>query len=515
MLFFLGLLFTGLRIYDDYGVHWDEYNNQSFGDRWSEYVLTVLGKGLASDVRVSIEPGHDMIHGAVFELFLKFSEKMLFVLSDSRDIILMRHLTTFLIFYVAIFFFYLLCDLYFKNWKIALLGSLFLVLHPRIFANSFYNSVDIPFLAFYIISTYTLIRYLEKKTYLRAVFCALACAILIDIRIIGAILPFSALVFLVIDIMRSRKDAAAIKKIVMSIIMYVLFLAVLIVLLWPLLWEDRFNKIYKAISHTAHYRYCFTPVSPWYYYFKWIVITTPLLYSFCFFGGVFVSIKAMFKGLIRRYDENRPMLIAVVLFFVPITLLAIFKERSYNGWRHLYFIYPVYIIFCLKGVTALYKFISVKYSGRRYKIINAILILTVGYSAVNTLFFMVKYHPHEHVYANALSGRGMALAKDRLTLDYWGLSFRKAMEYILENDKSPIIHICTSNLPAWDNVNILPREERKRLVYTENIDEADYFLGNYKSIGKYQWARGEYPDKEEYYSVKVGETKFMVVYKLK
>ena len=53
-----------------------------------------------------------------------------------------------------------LADLFF----VGRLGSLFLILSPRIFAHSFYNSKDLAFLSFFIISIYTMVRYLEEKT---------------------------------------------------------------------------------------------------------------------------------------------------------------------------------------------------------------------------------------------------------------------------------------------------------------------------------------------------------------
>jgi len=161
---------------------------------------------------------HDLVHGPIFELLLVMNEKLL-GLSDSRDIILMRHLSIFILFYFSVFIFFLLCKNAFKSWKIGLLGCLFLVLHPRIFAHSFHNSVDIAFLAFYIISTYTLIGFLRSKTYSGAFLHALACAILIDIRVAGLILPFCTCLFFGIEIFISENKKNLIKKITYFLIL--------------------------------------------------------------------------------------------------------------------------------------------------------------------------------------------------------------------------------------------------------------------------------------------------------
>jgi hypothetical protein len=38
ILFFSVYLFIGINIYDDYGVHTDEFNNQGSGERWIKYI---------------------------------------------------------------------------------------------------------------------------------------------------------------------------------------------------------------------------------------------------------------------------------------------------------------------------------------------------------------------------------------------------------------------------------------------------------------------------------------------
>ena len=109
-------------------------------------------------------------------------------------------------------------------------------------------------------------------------------------------------------------------------------------------------------------------------------------------------------------------------------------------------------------------------------------------------------------YAHNYSSRPL---EDFIDWILWGLSYREALEYILKNDKDEIIKVCASNSPGKDNIAILPPEDRKRLIYAWEPSEAKYFLSNYRCH------EGEYPYKEEFYSLKIGETKFMVVYKLR
>ena len=75
---------------------------------------------------------------------------------DTQTIYWRRHQLTFAFFAFSVFIFFLIGKKIFKDWKIGLLGSLFLIISPRIFAHSFYNPKDIPFLSAYIIAIYTL-----------------------------------------------------------------------------------------------------------------------------------------------------------------------------------------------------------------------------------------------------------------------------------------------------------------------------------------------------------------------
>ena len=513
-LVFWGIFLIGLNIFTDYGVHYDEYTNQAFGRRASQCIQDALYRdSRISELFSSPIARHDLIHGPVFELFLDFAKEKLLRLTDSRDIIFMRHLLTFLVFYLGVFFFYLLCKFHFESWKMGIMGSLFLILHPRIFSHSFYNSVDIPFLSFYILGAYTLIRYLEKKTYPRAIFHALTCAILINIRAVGAILPLLTFIFLALDTIRFRKPKEEIIKITKTIILYTLLLTGLVFLFCPLLWKNPIGNFFEILNRTARFQRGDTVLPTWNYHLKWIVFTTPLLYSFCFFIGLFLSIKDIFKGPVKFFHQNRTILIAIFLLFVPLILPHIYKTSLYDGWRHHYFIYPIFLIFSLTGVVVLFRFIKTKFHGRNYKFINTAFILIIVLSLKNTVQFMVKYHPHQYVYANILAGRDMELAKARSALDYWGLSYRKGLEYILKTDKSDKIKVCLGQGKL--NIGVLPASDRKRLISVKNMAEADYFLGNYKSLGRYRWSRGDYPNQEEYYSLKFGEVKFMVVYKIK
>jgi hypothetical protein len=246
---------------------------------------------------------------------------------------------------------------------------------------------------------------------------------------------------------------------------------------------------------------------PWHYIPVWIVITTPILYTLSFIVGLFISLKYIFKNLLSYFkSRKRYDLIILIWFFLPVSAVIVLKSSVYDAWRLMFFIYPAFLIISLKGLISLFDSIKkIKFKRRAYKILNVIIILFIAFSLVSTTQFMIKYHPFQNVYFNSLAGRDI---KNNFDLDYWGLSYRQALEYILRNDAEKTIKIYDEYQTGEVNFSILTPKERSRFEYVD-LDDAKYFLSNY-------WAhRDEYAYENEFYSINIDGVKIMVVYKLK
>ena len=509
--FFIIFLVIGLSIFKDYGVHWDEYNNQSFGRRWTNYIVNIAKTGSFSVAQPKPHGEHDFLHGPVFEIFMTLLADHLH-LKDSRDIIMMRHLAIFLLFYVGMVFFYLLCLRYFQSWRLALLGCVFLALSPRIFADAFYNSVDIAFLSLFIIAMFTLVAMLDKRTPLSAVIHAFTCAILINIRPLGLFLLIVTVFFFCLEILRAH----LIKEKISGLGVfagYFIFLCIFAVSLNPLFWTHPWynfifliNKVKYLNDHGGVYYdyrgvyylgadFSFAKL-PWHYAPVWIMVSTPLIYSALFFTGIFASIKLFFKSGAGSYLIKRNTVILLVCFFIPLIMS---KGRLYGGWRHIYFIYPLFIILAVKGFKYLWQNI-----GQAFR---CVLIAGLLFGLLDTAFFMARNHPYQNIYFNRLAGKNAGEIVSRFELDYWGLSYRRALEYILKTDKDDILQVCSSaRLPMENNKMILLPDERKRLVYVP-VEKARYLLTDNTAY------RLKYPCKE-YYMIKVEGIRIMSVYKL-
>ena len=123
--------------------------------------------------------------------------------------------------------------------------------------------------------------------------------------------------------------------------------------------------------------------------------------------------------------------------------------------------------------------------------------------------FMVRYHPYENVYFNVLAGAPPTL-RQRFELDYWGLSYKQAIDFILANDPGQGIKIFVANPPGRDYINAgLSGEQKNRLISVDDPDEANYFVSEFRGHPE------DYPYGEEYYSIMIRGTKIMVVYHLR
>ena len=180
ILFFSGYFLVGLNIYKDYGISFDEETNRLYGLTNGNYILKkTLSENsydkFFSEVTKSKFPEKiklkkptelqnffDRAYGVFFELPLATIE-VVFNVKDDRDVFLLRHLITFIFFWFSCIYFYLLLNKIFKNKIISLIGVVFLITNPRIFANSFYNSKDVVFLGIFLIANYYGYSIIEKR----------------------------------------------------------------------------------------------------------------------------------------------------------------------------------------------------------------------------------------------------------------------------------------------------------------------------------------------------------------
>ena len=100
--------------------------------------------------------------------------------------------------------------------------------------------------------------------------------------------------------------------------------------------------------------------------------------------------------------------------------------------------------------------------------------------------------------------------RQRFELDYWGLSYKQGIDFILANDPSKSIKIFVADRPGHDYINSgLTSENKARLIAVNDPADANYF------VSVFRWHPEDYQYTDEFYSVSVRGTKIMVVYRLR
>ncbi len=503
--FCLVLLVLGISIYRDFGVHWDEFHNQYYGHYWGRYVERALGLTWDDSLRVPgdvLEDGfdfreHNSTHGPFFELLLYFSERgLLPPHADVSQIIFFRHLSVFLSWYLGAVMMYFLCKRMFANSPVwGLLGSLVYVLHPRIFADAFYNSVDTPFMVVYLASTLTLLRLLERGEVKSAALHGFVLGLLVDIRVSGLFMVALTYGALGMQAALRWRDRAAFARawLAPAAALSAVFAATVFAF-WPFLWADPIGHLISALraSRGRH----LGPPSPPSYTFFWIAATTPVTYLVFALVGLFVI------GTSRRSEA----VLVLLTFMIPTALTCVARPYLFNSWRHHYFLWPSLVLLCLFGLQGLVRWASTFAPQTIGRITTIALWGALAANLATTTVFMIRMHPFQYVFTSILAGDNRRLC----CLDYWGVSALEGLKYVAAHDPSEKIEVFLA--PIHASVYLLPPKDRRRILITDHLGNARYAVTFYHESPASPFTSMADPP---IYSLSSHGTRFLGVYRLR
>ena len=488
---FLLFFFIGIYTYKDYGISVDEEFERRVGFYWLEYVLSfttfdnfynsALLK-LNEITGFTLPTAKDnKFYGVIFNLPMAFLE-VVFEINDSKEYFHLRHLFNFLLFFVSSIFFYKLLLSRFLKYNIALLGTLFFILSPRIYGDSFFNNKDIVFLSLVSIALYFCIKAIEKDNYKNLLIFSIFAAICTSSRILGIIFPISFILFYFLSFFQENKN---LKKIIFFTISYFIFL----IIFWPALWENPIENFFLAFKYFSDLQgfnikmffngeYISTNFLPYSYIFTWILITTPILYILLFLIGYYYIFKKLFIRFInikeksnypdlwRDINEKQDLFIFFILTSVIFYLIT-FNVRLYTGWRQIYFL-NVFIIYI--SVHGFYKI----HLNLKSKIKPNIQFGLIGLFLIFIVYKMIIYHPYQNLYFNSVFNKN---AHNKFEVDYWGLTGKKFLEsvLILEKNKNQIKIGVASFIPLERSLKLLSKEEREKIIIVgQDYEKADY-----------------------------------------
>jgi len=207
----------------------------------------------------------------------------------------------------------------------------------------------------------------------------------------------------------------------------------------------------------------------------------------------------LWRGKNELYD-----LIFFFSFIIPVFMVISLQSTLYDGWRHLYFIYPSLLMISLYGLN-LFKIYLFK---KKNKYFYSLIILFM----LPTLLWMVKNHPHQNTYFNLLAGKNF---NNNFEMDYWGISNKNLLEYISkrEDEQFSVSAISTTDLNL--SKQILSEKLRNKIIISDDPNNSDYIINNYRN-----WNGGIKPQNlnvptnfKVYYHIKVDNVPINTVYK--
>ena len=459
-------LFVAALTLDDYPAMWDGEHQRAIGKAALDY--------LAGDGERAFDQllnSHDRYYGAAFEAPLVLVERIL-GLDDRRDIYLSRYLLGNLFFLGGGVFCYLLVYRLFTSRALALVAMVLFLLHPRIYAHSFLNSKDVPFLAMFMVSLYLVHRAFRRDTLAAFLLCGVGVGLLINLRIMGILLLAAVLAMRALDFLTAN-HAEERRRILLTGGAFALSAILTFHASLPVLWPDPFGRFTEMVQvFGAHPRETFNLFrGQWFYsadgppfdYIPvWVGVTTPPATLLLALIG---AVTLAWRGARRPRDIPRNgsfrfgIILLLVLPIVTVAAIVILENPIFNGWRQLFFLYAPLPLLAAFGLQRLIS----PFRGRWTR--AGAYVLTGAAMAV-TIVSMARLHPFEVFHFTLLTDR---TTQEQLLSQYnlrrWKLPDLGVFGDILDKHPSGDIFL---NLQQ-DHLQLLPADDRKRLVSTDDF----------------------------------------------
>lgn len=502
ILFFAALL-LGIWGLPYHGITWDEPAQRIIGAQNYGYIF--LGEK-------ELKESFTRDYGPAFELPLHAIERYVNY-QDLRYLYWMRHFFTHLFFLLGAYFFFKIIDELYQNKTLAVVGFLFLVLMPVIYGHSFFNTKDIPFLSMFVITYYSAVKAYYQPSLKRYLVLGLCMGLLINLRIVGLMLFGCLSLFMFLEMfIKSPQRPGPVRQLGLWVV-FAVATALVLFATFPYLWWDPWGNFVTAIKNMSKFRWegetLFngrmerTVDLPQHYVPVWFGITVPIVYLLSGIVGIGWFLWSFLQKPAKLFSDGVMRFNAIFLacFITPPLAAILLKSVLLDGWRHMFFIYPS---FALLGIYGLQQIWHTKWRN------VALIVLALGFA--NSLFFMIKNAPFQHLYFNRLVSDGTPEKLRRnFEMDYWGAVYFQSLKYIIKNDASPVIKIAVAQYPGIINVDLIPMGQRRRIVIVEKREEADYFITEYRRHPE------DYPELEPYkwHSFKVDNSSVSTIFKFK
>jgi hypothetical protein len=420
-----------LLTFRDYGLSWDDYAHSEYGD----LLLQFYASGLRD--RRALSWVNLYYYGGGFDLLAAFAAKFLpFTLFETRRLI-----------GAAVGILGL-----FVTWRIGrrvggpaagLIALVLLATCPLYYGHMFMNPKDSPFAVAMAIFLLGLVRCFEeypRPSIATSALVGTGFGLAFGSRIMGAFGAIGALAALALIIALEwragglRWAGARLARFVLALVPALALAYAVMALIWPWSVSDPLNPL-RAVEYFSHFF-----EKPWHELFDGLVISVPdmprsyvptlfalklpAIFSILGFGGAAGALVAAFRHSLA-VNRRAILLLLALAALLPLAVTVALRPAMYNGIRHFVFVLPPLAV--LGGLAGI-SLVDAAARKARLAPIAAAALFIIGVAM--PVAEMVRLHPYEYTYFNGLSG-GVAGARNRYMLDYWGLSLKQASHALL------------------------------------------------------------------------------------
>lgn len=495
--FFLFLFLTGLLVSGDYGIPFDEKQEQAILNANTREVMLRFGlekyippynDGKESEYRIStsIEKDHGIAGYYPVAWYVVNRDTR-----PTKEVSLVWQTYTYCLNFLGVLAVYGIVNSLTKHRFAAAAAALMLFVSPRMFAEMHYNNKDMVCMTLVLVMLYFGVKWTLSPKYRFAVGFGIASALAVNARLVSVmvfgLVGLNYLILLFVKNKRASDEAAkaAVKKGWRSGWLAIGITAAAYFIITPAMWADPVRFTGYLIKFTFNFsrwddpilfaggifqRAAGTPL-PRSYLPVLIALTTPLWVLALSLSG---TVAAWYCAVRNRFKSEtlQTSCMVALCWVVPVLLAVIMRTHVYNGWRQFYFVFGPMVVMAgiavaaiagaLKGKTALLAAGTVALAG-------CMLFTGAG---------LIRNHPYQFGYMNVLAGKD---AGDRYELDYWHVSAGPLIRKVMENagGEKVFTSFVSQDQHALYYAKRQLTEEQKPLMTISDYDwDADYILVN-------------------------------------
>ena len=438
---------------------------------------------------------HNKFYGVAFEVLPLLVERIA-GFDDTRRIFLTRHLMTHLLFIAGGFCCYLLAYRMTGSRLLGLFAMLLFLLHPRIYAHSFFNSKDIPFLSMLMIALLTVHWAFRKGTVGAFPLCGAAVGILVNLRIMGVMLLPAVLAMRACDVYYAAGWPER-RWVIGSGAAFALAAAGIYYASLPYLWADsigRFGDLLASLSyhpaqltvyHLFQGKYVNVGEFPARYIPVWIGITTPpwaLLVVLA--GAVALTYRSVSGGVgaVLRNGGRRFELLTASCAALPIIAIISLQSVIYDDWRQLYFLWGPLCLLAALGLHQVGVVLGKALAPRPATLSRWALVGLATIAMASIVVQVIRLHPYQHLYFNSLVDRTTPeYLKTQYIIDYLSSAHYEGFKHILESHPDETINLETQGTHQFNilHLEIFPESVQRRFNFGGSFDADYYVFGAY------------------------------------